>query len=255
MRRHAFSLVELLVVIAIVAILIAILLPSINQARDQANRTVCLNNLRQVGLAIGVYVHDYNDLPPSVIITPQKSAASTGAMLLASRSTGLMALSRQGDFGRRNLACPEGWASGGVSEWYDSMGINANGAAYMDYAYWAGRFPEQDDFDVRYASFQFKARREGKPKILATDTVIELATGASLLQLTGAGNHSSNHDGRPTVVAQTDGQGHTLPVNNFINARGMSVLFADYGVVWFPVEKLTQAAEGLVYPPCDQWDR
>ncbi|MGA2501478.1 MAG: prepilin-type N-terminal cleavage/methylation domain-containing protein [Tepidisphaeraceae bacterium] len=252
MRRRAFSLVELLVVIAIVAILIAILLPSINQARNQANCTVCLNNLRQIGMAVNVYIHDHDDLPPSVIITPTKSNAPTGMMLMASRSTGLMVLSRQGDFSRRNLACPEGWASGGTSEWYDSMGINASGVAYMDYAYWAGRFPPQDDFDVRYASFKYSIR-EKAIKILATDIVVELATGASLLPLTGAGNHASNHDGRPSVITQTDGEHHPLPVNNFINSRGMSVLFSDYHVAWFPAEKLTQSSDGLVYPPCDQW--
>ena len=183
MRRRAFSLVELLVVIAIVAILIAILLPSINRARDQANRTVCISNLRQVGMAISMYVHDCGEFPPSVIITTPKSQAPPGMMLVASRSTGLMALSRQGDFSRRNLACPEGWASGGTSEWYDSMGINASGAAYMDYAYWAGRFPQQDGFDVRFASFNYSPH-EKTVKILATDTVIELATGASLLHPT-----------------------------------------------------------------------
>ncbi len=252
MCRRAFSLVELLVVIAIVAILIAILLPSINKARDQANRTVCLNNLRQVGMAVNVYVHDHDELPPSVIITPAKSKAPAGMMLMASRTTGLMVLSRQGDFSRRNLACPEGWASGGTSEWYDSMGINASGTAYMDYAYWAGRFPPQDEFDVRAASFKYSVHEKAM-KILATDTVIELATGAVLLQLTGAGNHSSNHDGRPTVVPQTDGQHGAVPINNFINSRGMSVLYSDYHVVWFPSEKLTQSCEGLVYPPCDQW--
>ena len=60
---RAISLVELLVVIGIIAILIAILLPSISRAREQANRTRCENNIRQIGLALAVYVSDHGEYP------------------------------------------------------------------------------------------------------------------------------------------------------------------------------------------------
>ncbi len=67
--RGGFTLIELLVVIAIIAILAAILFPVFAQAKEAAKRAACLSNTKEIGLAVQIYLNDYDDTTPSVYAT------------------------------------------------------------------------------------------------------------------------------------------------------------------------------------------
>jgi prepilin-type N-terminal cleavage/methylation domain-containing protein/prepilin-type processing-associated H-X9-DG protein len=115
-RRRGFSLIELLLVIALVAILISLLLPAVQQAREAANRISCQNNLKQIGLALHHYENAFQQFPVGIGNSgdpEQQTGLSTAFALL---------LDYLEEDNLKNLYDPN-------RGWFDQTGGNPPGAA------------------------------------------------------------------------------------------------------------------------------
>src|SRR5438094_7320914 len=77
-RVAAFTLVELLVVIGIIAVLISILLPTLNKARESAKRTQCLSNLRQIAVFLNMYASTFSGQVPLGYSGPSSGNCAEG---------------------------------------------------------------------------------------------------------------------------------------------------------------------------------
>jgi prepilin-type N-terminal cleavage/methylation domain-containing protein/prepilin-type processing-associated H-X9-DG protein len=123
--RVGFTLVELLVVIAIIGILIALLLPAVQAAREAARRSTCTNNLKQIGVALQTYADVYGRFPMNGVLQDQ-----TGWIQMGSEHTRLLPfMEQQQIYSQMNFALSMNSTGIPGVEWSTNMGRQvANGA-------------------------------------------------------------------------------------------------------------------------------
>ncbi len=124
--RRGFTLIELLVVIAIIAVLIALLLPAVQSAREAARRAQCVNNLKQIGLALHNYHQAIGSFPPGTAMAIAGGNYGYGEQTWGSFSCFAMMLGYMEQQPLYN-ACNFNWTiSWGNGQYYNSTVVNAN---------------------------------------------------------------------------------------------------------------------------------
>ena len=111
---RGFTLIELLVVIAIIAVLIALLLPAVQAAREAARRAQCVNNMKQIGLALHNYHDTFGSFPPGAIAEDSKGIWGGGQNILSWRALILPQIEAGTTYNAVNLSLHFSNQSGGA---------------------------------------------------------------------------------------------------------------------------------------------
>jgi len=230
-QTKGFTLVELLVVIGIIALLISILLPSLNRARETANRVKCASNLRQIGQAILLYANENKGAYPRTItsiaatVNPTWGTGTPGFSDPFLNGSGLQnndvsaaffLLMRTQDITSEVFTCPssnaEKWDFGGGantalnwSNWNSTAGVLKN----LSYSY-QNPYPDQNAVSSGFKlntsiSAEFAVASDINPGTTGTnDNVLAVSTQSSARDMKQGNSNNHDEDGQNVLY----GDGH-----------------------------------------------
>jgi len=283
-RTKGFTLVELLVVIGIIALLISILLPSLNRARETANRVKCASNLRQIGQAILLYSNENRGAYPrttedplTTTITPtwgtggewDRPFQATGGLGNGSQpanndvTASLFLLLRLEDVTSEVFTCPsaaqERWDYGGAgatalnwSNWNGTTGLSRN----LSYSYQNG-FPGQNatvsGFRLNNTlTSEFAVASDKNPGDVTSnpgssnDNVLAVTTSSSQKDMKQGNSNNHEQDGENVLY----GDGHVEFQNNpFVGVQRDNIFTARGNTT--PTSTSGATVQGQPYDPND----
>src|SRR5690348_14438918 len=201
---HAFTLVELLVVIGIIGVLMALLLPALEAAREHANTTRCATNLRSIGQALALYANEnHGNYPRTIYLKGAPPIAGTnpsaadpfgfGGPGANDISSALFLLMRAEKLPPEILICPYN----DVNQWEPDPNARArNRSNFTDYRHNLGYSYANPYPDARAEQAGYRLASQMNP---ATPVVADMNPG------TGGTENSFNHEGRGQNVLYADG--------------------------------------------------
>ena len=216
--RRGFTLIELLVVIAIIAVLIALLLPAVQSAREAARRAQCVNNLKQLGLAVHNYISVFDVVPASTL-----DNSATWGWFAPWTAALLPQLEQQPMYNALNFSVPM-LEIGFISPFYGAnttVGLSQLTTLLCP----SESLAKSANFSaVEYAQINYAGNFGGPANIRACNGTIVPVQGSQILGLMGLfGSPTPSSAGPVRLAAITDGTSNTTLFSEHLLALGNGV--------------------------------